>query len=56
MNPELPDSQKERLEARVTAYLLGELPPDEAAIVHIELQHDPALKQYTIGSRLLLGW
>ncbi len=43
MNPDIPHQTPEALEARLTALLLGELPPDEAAALRRALEQDPAL-------------
>jgi Mg-chelatase subunit ChlD/tetratricopeptide (TPR) repeat protein len=43
MNPNLPNKPREKLEARLTALLLGELSPDEAAALHRAIEKDPGL-------------
>ena len=43
MNPEKQHSEREKLEARVTALLLGELPSEEAQRLGREIEHDPGL-------------
>lgn len=43
MNPETPKSLREELESRVTALLLGELSPDEAALLREIIAHDAEL-------------
>ncbi len=45
MNPDFPPSQHDTLEARITALLLGELTPAEAAEVQAAIAQDPALGQ-----------
>src|SRR5882724_6882075 len=43
MNSDQPKSSREMLEARLTALLLDELPPDEAQRLSRAIEHDPAL-------------
>lgn len=43
MNPDLPNILPSDPEARLTALLLGELTPEQAAAVHAELARDPEL-------------
>ncbi len=43
MNPESPANRREELEARLTALLLGELPPVEAAALRVILAEDAQL-------------
>ncbi len=43
MNPETPMTPREETEVRLTALLMGELPPDEAAALHAQMAADPAL-------------
>lgn len=43
MNSELNPSEREQLEARITALLLGELPEAEAAALQQAISHDPEL-------------
>ena len=43
MNPESPKTPREELEAKVTALLLGELPPDQAFLLREIIQRDPEL-------------
>jgi Mg-chelatase subunit ChlD/anti-sigma factor RsiW len=43
MNPDLPNTVPPDPEARLTALLLGELTPEQAAAVHAELARDPEL-------------
>jgi Mg-chelatase subunit ChlD/type II secretory pathway pseudopilin PulG len=44
MNPNFPPNPQEEQEARITAWLLGELPADEAARVRQEIERDPRLQ------------
>jgi len=43
MNPDLPHNSREELEAGLTALLLGELPPDQAAQLRRAIEQDAAL-------------
>ncbi len=43
MNPDQPS--RERIEARITALLLGELPAEEAALLRYTIAQDPALQK-----------
>ncbi|MGO8676018.1 MAG: YfbK domain-containing protein [Limisphaerales bacterium] len=43
MNPDLPQNSREELEAALTALLLGELPPEQAAALRLAIERDPAL-------------
>jgi Mg-chelatase subunit ChlD/type II secretory pathway pseudopilin PulG len=43
MNEHTPESNREELEARLTALLLGELPEDQAAALRREIEHDSEL-------------
>jgi Mg-chelatase subunit ChlD len=43
MNPETPKTPREKLEARLTSLLLGELPHDQAAVLHQKLAEDAEL-------------
>ena len=43
MNSDKPHSNREKLEARLSALLLGELPADEAERLSRAIEHDPAL-------------
>ncbi len=43
MNPDTPLTPREETEVRLTALLMGELPPDEAAALHAQMAADPAL-------------
>jgi Mg-chelatase subunit ChlD len=43
MNPDLPQNEREQLEAQLTAFLLGELPPDETVALCKAMEHDPEL-------------
>jgi Mg-chelatase subunit ChlD len=43
MNPDLPQDSREELEAAVTALLLGELPPEQAAALRLAIERDGAL-------------
>jgi Mg-chelatase subunit ChlD len=43
MNPDLPRNSREKLEAGLTALLLGELPPDQAAELRRAIEQDAAL-------------
>ncbi|MCP5519677.1 MAG: von Willebrand factor type A domain-containing protein [Verrucomicrobiales bacterium] len=45
MKRPMPDSPDEAREARLTALLLGELPPDEASALRAEIEADPALRK-----------
>jgi Mg-chelatase subunit ChlD/capsular polysaccharide biosynthesis protein len=45
MNPEFPQNDHEKLEAKLTALLLGELPAHEAANLHREMDEDPDLAE-----------
>jgi len=45
MNPELPPQPRAELEARVTAYLLGELPAHEAAAFRQQMDDDAPLAE-----------
>jgi len=43
MNPENPPSPRDELEVRLTALLMGELPPEEAAALEARLAAEPEL-------------
>ncbi len=43
MNPDTPHNSREELEAGLTALLLGELPPEQAAELRRAIEQDPAL-------------
>ncbi len=43
MNPDAPRTPQEELEIRITALLMGELPPDEAAALLAQIAADPEL-------------
>ncbi len=43
MNPDAPRTAQEELEIRITALLMGELPPDEAAALLAQIAADPEL-------------
>ena len=43
MNPDTPPTPREKLEMRLTALLMGELPPEEAAAIRALMAADPAL-------------
>ena len=43
MNPEFPQNEREKLEAKLTALLLGELSAHEAAALHRAMEEDPDL-------------
>ncbi len=43
MNPDAPRTAQEELEIRITALLMGELPPDEAAALLAQIVADPEL-------------
>ena len=43
MNPDAPRTPSEELEIRITALLMGELPPDEAAALLAQIAADPEL-------------
>jgi Mg-chelatase subunit ChlD len=43
MNPDFPDNSREELEASLTALLLGELPPEQAAQLRRAIEQDAAL-------------
>ena len=43
MNPDAPRTAQEELEIRITALLMGELPPDEAAALLAQITADPEL-------------
>lgn len=43
MNPDLPHNSREELEAGLTALLLGELPPEQAAELRRAIEQDAAL-------------
>ena len=43
MNPEFPQNERARLEAKLTALLLGELHADEVAELSREMENDPDL-------------
>lgn len=45
MNPEFPGNERDQLEASITALLLGELSPDQAAALEQRLAKDPELGQ-----------
>src|SRR5437763_13270658 len=45
MNPDLPDTPSERVEAQLTALLLGELSAEDAAALRKQMGEDPALAQ-----------
>ena len=54
MNPELPPNDRTELEARVTALLLGETTPEEAAVLRQQMAQDPALAALHQRLRLTL--
>ena len=43
MNPDTPMTPREETEMRLTALLMGELPPEEAAALHAQMAADPEL-------------
>lgn len=43
MTPEFPQNEREQLEAKLTAFLLGELPPDEVVALCKAMDSDPEL-------------
>ncbi|HWD92360.1 MAG TPA: von Willebrand factor type A domain-containing protein [Verrucomicrobiae bacterium] len=43
MTPDFPQNEREQLEAKLTAFLLGELPPDETVALCQAMEHDPEL-------------
>src|SRR5690242_3074149 len=45
MTPDLPQNNSEQLEAKLTALLLGELPPHEQAALHRAMAEDPGLAE-----------
>ncbi len=45
MTPDFPQSDREQLEAKLTALLLGELPPHEEAALHRAMDEDPNLAE-----------
>jgi anti-sigma factor RsiW len=50
MNPEKPMTPREELEVRVTALLMGELPPEEAEVLEAQIAVDQELR--TLHERL----
>src|SRR5579862_433110 len=45
MTPDFPQNNREQLEAKLTALLLGELPPHEEAALHRAMDEDPNLAE-----------
>jgi Mg-chelatase subunit ChlD len=45
MTPDLPQNNRDQLEAKLTALLLGELPPHEEAALHRAMDEDPGLAE-----------
>ncbi|HEX4263883.1 MAG TPA: von Willebrand factor type A domain-containing protein [Verrucomicrobiae bacterium] len=43
MNPDFPQNEREQLETKLTAFLLGELPPDETVALCKAMESDPEL-------------
>ena len=55
MNPEIPRTPQEALEAKLTALLLGELPPDEAFTLGRSIEKDPELASLYARLKEILG-
>ena len=55
MNPELPHLTREEIEVRLTALLLGELPPAEAGAMLQLVANDPALGQLLARLKQTIG-
>jgi len=53
MNPDQPS--REQIEVRITALLLGELPPDEAQLLRYTMAQDPALQKLHDELELAMG-
>jgi anti-sigma factor RsiW len=53
MNPDQPS--REQIEVRITALLLGELPPDEAQLLRYTMAQDPALQALHDELELAMG-
>ncbi|MEA3213297.1 MAG: Ca-activated chloride channel [Chthoniobacter sp.] len=55
MNPDAPLSPREELEVRLTAWLMGELSPEEAAALQAQMASDPELAALHARLRHALG-
>ena len=53
MNPDQPS--REQIEVRITALLLGELPPDEAQLLRYTMAQDPGLQALHDELELAMG-
>lgn len=56
MNPETPQPSREEIEVRLTALLLGELPPSEAELLRWSLSQDPELAKLHDRLKATLGF
>src|SRR6185312_8940309 len=56
MNPEFPQNEREQLEAKLTAFLLGELPPDEVVALCKAMESDPELAALYEKLKLTIGF
>ncbi len=56
MNPEFPQNEREQLEAKLTAFLLGELPPDEVVALCKAMDQDPELAALYEKLKLTIGF
>lgn len=56
MNPDLPKTPREELEARITALLLGELPPEQAATLRQAIGQDAELSKLHERLKQTIHW
>src|SRR5258708_14620478 len=55
MTPEFPQNEREKLEAKLTTLLLGELPPHEEAALHDAMDEDTELAVLYERLKLTIG-
>ena len=55
MNPDFPQNEREKLEAKLTAFLLGELPPDETIALCKAMEEDRDLAALYERIKLTVG-
>ena len=56
MNPDLPKTPREELETRITALLLGELPPEQAATLRQAIDQDAELSKLHERLKQTIHW
>jgi Mg-chelatase subunit ChlD len=55
MSPDFPQNEREQLEVKLTAFLLGELPPDETVALCKAMESDPELAALYERLKLTIG-